>query len=117
MRKTRLIAAVLTLASMTYAKSPKAYRTGQILQMNSVPCSATRSNKSQLLCREYTLQSENVVYTIRPRDQKRGPSITIGDHAQFRLNRNMIVLRSEISKSKEHPFVVISVAPAAETST
>lgn len=116
MRVIKPIAALLLLASTAYAKNPKVYQTGQISQMNSVPCSAT-SSKSRPLCREYTLQSENVVYTIRPRDQKHDLSLSAGDRAQFRLNKEIILLRSEAANSKEHPFVVISVSPASDTST
>ena len=90
MRKTILTVALLGLVSTAYAKNPKVYQTGQISQTNSVPCSATKNSKSQPPCREYTLQSENVVYTIRPRDQKHDLSLCAGDRAQFRLNKEII---------------------------
>lgn len=117
MRKTKLLVALLAVASLAYAKNPKVYQTGQISQMNSVPCSATKNSKSQPLCREYTLQSENVIYTIRPRDQRHDLSLSAGDRTQFRLNKEIILLRSETANSKEHPFLVISVSPASDSST
>lgn len=117
MRITNVFVALLIVASMAYAKNPKAYQTGQISQANFVPCSATQSAKSQPLCREYTLQSENVVYNIRPRDQRHDPPLSVGDRMQFRLNKDNIVLRSESATSREHPFVVISISPASDGST
>lgn len=118
MRKANVCAIVLfAVASMTYAKSPKVYQSGEISKVSQVPCSATHNQKSQPLCREYTLQSENVVYTVRPRDQKHDLSILIGDREQFRLHKDIIVLRSEAGGGKDHSFVVISVSPASDTST
>ena len=117
MRITNLFLALPVFLSIAYAKDPKPYQTGQISQMTSVPCSATKDESSQPLCREYTLQSENVAYTVRPRNQKQELSLSVGDRAQFRLDKDTIVLRSETAGSKEHPFVVISVSPASESNT
>ena len=118
MRKTNFCTiALFAVASIAYAKAPKVYQAGEISQVNQVPCSATRNQQSQPLCREYTLQSDNVMYTIRPRHQKHELSISIGDREQFRLNKDIIVMRSEDVNSKEHPFVVISVSPASDSST
>ena len=58
----------------------------------------------------------NVIYYIRPRDQKHAVTLQTGDRAEFRLNKGIILLRTEEAGSKEHPFVVISVSPASDTS-
>lgn len=118
MRKANFcVIALLAVVSMAHAKAPKVYQSGEISQVNQVPCSAVHHQKSQPLCREYTLQSDNVVYTIRPRDQKHDVSVSTGDLAQFRLHKDIMVLRSEAAGSKDHVFVVISVSPASDTST
>ena len=118
MRKANFCAVTLfAVASMVYAKSPKVYQSGEISEVSQVACNVTHSQKSQPLCREYTLQSDNVVYTIRSRDQKHDLSISIGDRVQFRLHKDIIVLRYEAGSGKDHSLVVISVSPASDNNT
>ena len=114
MRITRLCATLLILtASVAHAKNPKAYQTGQIAQVNSVPCSAEQDNTQQL-CPEYILESDNVVYHIRPRGSRHTTILQVGERTQFHRNKDLILLRSEAAGSKERPFVVISASPASD---
>src|SRR5437588_12746669 len=92
---------LLVLVSIAYAKEPKAYQTGKLLQMDSVNCgmdekdaqslagevlgtdSAHKKTK-ELLCQEYVLQAEKVTYRIRPCEEKHPLLLPVGQYAQFR---------------------------------
>ena len=86
MKFKTLIAAIL-FVSLAQAKEPKAHQDGTLLQMDSAECGVDEnSGKSvvgelvgtdsahkkthALLCQEYLLQSETVIYRIRPRDEE-----------------------------------------------
>lgn len=83
----KLFLCVLVLASVAYAREPKTYQRGKVLQMDSVACGVDEKDGQSLagemlgtdsghkktqevLCQEYVLQAENVNYRIRPRDVK-----------------------------------------------
>lgn len=77
----------LCLPASAYAKEPKHYQSGTLLQMDSAQCGMSeKDGKSfagemlgtdsgskkthELLCQEYPLQNDRVIYRIRPRDEK-----------------------------------------------
>jgi hypothetical protein len=132
MRSKLMLCLTLCLAASAYAKDPKAYQSGKILQMDSVSCgtaekdstslagemlgSDSGSKKTQeLLCQEYTLQADHVVYRIRPRDQKHPLLLPVSDHAQFRLQKDKLLLRVEDLDSKEREYVVVSMTPRTDS--
>jgi hypothetical protein len=106
--------ALILVSTLAYAKDPKPYQIGQISQSKAVPCGA--AHKTRSLCQEYILESENVIYHIRPRDQKHAMPLETGDRTEFRLSEGMMLLRAEEAQSKERSFIVISVSPASDTS-
>ena len=125
---------VLLLAAVAYAKEPKVYQTGKLLRMDSVACGLDeKDGKSfageivgtdsghkkthELLCQEYVLQAERVVYRIRPRDQKHPALLPVGERAQFRVVRDKMRLRVEDLNSKEREYTVVSMTPLADSST
>jgi hypothetical protein len=121
MRSNLTLCVVLCLASAAYAKDPKAYQSGKLLQMDSAPCGVAENGdgkKTQdLLCQEYVLQAERVIYRIRPRDEKHPVLLPISDRAQFRVEKDKILLRVEDFDTKERKFVVVSMAPRTDSST
>jgi hypothetical protein len=134
MRSNWIQCVVLALASAAYAKNPKPYQTGKLLQMDSVQCGTTEkeapsvagemlgtdsaSKKTRdLLCQEYVLQSERVMYRIRPRDEKHPVLLPVGEQAQFRLQKDKMLLRVEDLDSKEREYIVVSMAPRSDSST
>ena len=134
MRSKLMLCVVLGLASAAYAKDPKAYQTGKLLQMDSVQCGmAEKEAKSfagemlgtdsgskkthELLCQEYVVQSERVIYRIRPRDEKHPVLLPVGEQAQFRLQKDKMLLRVEDLDSKEREYIVVSMTPRSESST
>ena len=125
---------MLAVATSAFAKEPKPYQTGKLLQMDSVQCGmAEKDAKSfagemlgtdsgskkmhELLCQEYVLQSEHVIYRIRPRDEKHPVLLPVGEQAQFRLQKDKMLLRVEDLDNKEREYIVVSMTPRSDSST
>ena len=134
MRSTVLIYAVLVCATTGFAKEPKAYQTGKILRMDPVQCGTADKDRSnfagdvlgtdsdskkahELLCQEYLLQAEHVVYRIRPRNDKHAVLLPIGREAQFRIQKDKMLLRVEDLDDKEHEYIVVSMTLRVEGDT
>ncbi len=129
MRQRLILTAIL--CSLAYAKEPKAYQTGKLLQMDSVACGVDEKDvKSvagemlgsdsghkkthELLCQEYVLETDGVFYRIRPRDEKHPVLLPIGESAQFRLAKDKMRLRVEGLDGKEHVYLVVSMTPRTD---
>jgi hypothetical protein len=129
--KSLVLASVL-LATAAYAKEPKAYQSGKLLQMDSVKCGVDEKDAKsfagemigtdsghkqtqELLCQEYVLQTDKVIYRIRPRDEKHPVLLPVGERAQFRMEKDKLLLRLEDLDSKEHEYIVVSMTPRAES--
>jgi hypothetical protein len=118
----------MLLAAVAFAKEPKHYQSGKLLKMDSVKCGTDEKNgKSvagemlgtdsahmkthELLCQQYVLETETVIYTIRPKDEKHPALLPIGEKAQFRMDKDKIVLRVEDLDDKEREYEVVSMVP------
>jgi hypothetical protein len=112
---------VLALAGMAFAKEPKPFQTGKLLQMDSVSCAeASNSNHKktrELLCQEYVLQSDRVMYRIRQKDDKHAVLLPVGDQAQFRMEKNKMFLRVLDLDNKEREYTIVSIAARSDAST
>ena len=119
MRSKWILCVVLGLAAVGFAKDPKAYLTGKLVQMDSVQCGPDSSSKQtqQLPCQEYVLQADRVTYRLRPRDVKHAVLLPVGEPAQFRLQKDKMLLRMDALDSKEHEYIVVSVAPRSDSSS
>ncbi|MFZ1051865.1 MAG: hypothetical protein WBP65_24355 [Candidatus Sulfotelmatobacter sp.] len=120
MQYKSLMLASLLLAATAYAKEPKAYQDGKLLQMDSVQCGmdekgAKKGKTHDLLCQEYVVQTDQVVYRIRPRDDKHPMLLPVGQNAQFRLEKNKMLLRVEGLDGKEREYVVVSIKPRGDS--
>ncbi|MFZ2082946.1 MAG: hypothetical protein WBV26_11140 [Candidatus Sulfotelmatobacter sp.] len=120
MQYKSLMLASLLLAATAYAKEPKAYQDGKLLQMDSVQCGmdekgAKKGKTHDLLCQEYVVQTDQVVYRIRPRDDKHPVLLPVGQNAQFRLEKNKMLLRVEGLDGKEREYVVVSIKPRGDS--
>ncbi len=126
--KLRLLCCFLLLSSLTLAKEPKRFQTGKLLQMDSVECGIDEnSGKSfagemigtdsahkkthELLCQEYLLQSETVTYRIRPKSDKKPVLLPVGEQAQFRIEKDKMILRVEDLDDKDRDYTVVSMTP------
>jgi len=120
--------AIVLLAALAQAKEPKHFQSGKLLKMQSVKCGTDEKNgKSvagemlgtdsshmkthELLCQQYVLETDNLVYTIRPKDDKHPALLPVGEKAQFRLDKDKMLLRVEDLDDKEREYVVVSMVP------
>ena len=134
MRLKVLMCVGLMCAPVAFAKEPKAYQTGTLIQMISVPCGTAEKDSTglsggvlgtdsgtkktrPLLCQEYVLETEHVVYHIRPRNEKHAALLPIGERAEFRLQKDRMLLRVEDVDGKEREYVVISITLRSDSSS
>jgi hypothetical protein len=132
MRYKSLVLASILLATAAYAKEPKAYQSGKLLQMDSVQCGIDEKDAKsftgeligtdsghkktqELLCQEYLLQTDKMIYRIRPKDAKHPVLLPVGERAQFRLAKDKMLLRVEDLDSKEREYIVVSMTPRSES--
>ncbi len=126
--KTTTLAACLIFAGVCAAKEHSDYQKGTLLRMDSTSCGLQekgsksltgeilgtdgQSKKTQeMLCQEYVLQSDRVVYRIRPKDDKHPVLLPIGETAQFRIHKDKLILRVPESDDKEREYIVVSMTP------
>jgi hypothetical protein len=126
--KSEIFIVAIMLASIAQAKEPKLHQSGTLLQMDSAECGVDEnSGKSfvgelvgtdsahkkthALLCQEYLLQSDTVIYRIRPRDEKHPVLLPVGQKAQFRIQKDKMLLQVEDVDSKEREYSVVSMTP------
>ena len=112
MNRLGLTILLLALTSSALAKDHHFYQKGQLLSMESVSCGyAEKSgntfkgeilgtdgghkNTQEVLCQEYVLETNKIVYHIRPKDDKHPELLPIGEKAQFRLDKDKMRLRVE----------------------
>ena len=130
--KSRIILGVVLVASVASAKDVKPRQSGKLLQMESVACGVDEnSGKSlageligtdsahkkthELLCQEYVLQTERVIYRIRPRDEKHPVLLPVGEQAQFRMQKDKMILRVEDLDDKDREYTVVSMTPREDS--
>jgi hypothetical protein len=128
MKATILMMAVVLFASLSYAKEQRVNQSGTLLQMDSVECGADQNSGKSiagevlgtdsahqkthvLLCQEYLLQTDRVIYRIRPRDDKHPVLLPVGVKAQFHLDKDKMKLRVEDLDDKERDYTVVSMTP------
>lgn len=128
----KLAVASVLLAGVAQARDVKHYETGQLLQMDSVECGydekdgksfagemlGTDSGHKKthaLLCQEYLLQSDRVIYRIRPKDDKHPMLLPVGESAQFRMEKDRMKLRVEDLDDKERDYIVVSMTPRGDS--
>jgi len=116
MRSKWMLCVVLSLAAAAFAKDPKPYQTGKLVQMDSVQC-ATAERSAQPQCQEYVLQADRVIYRLRPRDERHLVLLPVGELAQFRLQNNKMLLLIEALDYKEREYIVVSMALRSDSSS
>lgn len=120
---------MVTLLSLAaFAKEPRFYQKGQLVNMESVPCGYAENsgktlkgqilgtdgghkNTKEMLCQEYVLRSDKVLYRIRPRDEKHPVLLPVGETAEFRIQKDRLYLKITEMDEKERDYTVVSMSP------
>ncbi|MFI5094391.1 MAG: hypothetical protein WCE50_01270 [Candidatus Acidiferrum sp.] len=131
MRNLFIVGALAVMALPLQAKDKPVYERGVLTQMQSSSCGyAEKDGKTlageilgtdgqhkktqEVLCQEYTLQTDRIVYRIRPKDDKHPALLPIGETAAFRIHKDKLLLRIVESDDKERQYVVISMTPRTD---
>ncbi len=132
MKRIALLA--LLCASLAYARDQRAPQSGTLLQMDSVECGTDQKSAKSLtgeiigtdsahqkmhtlLCQEYLLQTDRIIYRIRPKDDKHPALLPVGEKAQFHIEKDHMKLRVEDLDDKEREYVVVSMTPRVQVQT
>lgn len=133
MKYMKLAVICLCVAGIAAAKEHD-YQKGTLLRMDSSSCGMqekggksmtgellgtdSQSKKTkELLCQEYILQSDRVVYRIRPTDEKHPALLPIGEVAEYRIHKDKLLLRVLEGDGKEREYVVVSMTPRQDKDT
>lgn len=124
----RIILAMLLAFAWTAQAKDHDYQKGTVTSMDTSSCGVKeKGNKTvagellgtdaqhktteQVLCQEYVLQTEKVIYRLRPRDDKHPVLLPIGETAEFRIDKDKLILRVPEMGGKEREYTVLSMTP------
>jgi hypothetical protein len=125
--KTAAFLGVLLLGMTMQAKDPS-YQSGVLKEMNSVECGYEQKGAKSLMgelvgtddshsktrktfCQEYVLETNGVIYHIRPREEKHPALLPVGEKAMFRMKKDFMVLKVPEGDDKEREYDVVSMLP------
>jgi hypothetical protein len=134
MHKRWLLIGLVLVATSAFAKDPKPYQTGTLLRMDAVHCGQAEKDSTSLagqllgndsgnkkseevLCQEYVLQSDTLIYRLRAKEEKHPALLPVGSNAEFRINKDKLLLRVDGTDGKEREFSVVSMAPRTDNVT
>jgi hypothetical protein len=117
---------ILAAATVTLAKDPPSYDKGVLLSMDSSSCGVAEKgsktvageilgtdgehkNTQEVLCQEYVLQGDRIVYRIRPVDTKHPQLLPVGDAVQYRIHKDKMYVLDREDGTKEREYAVISM--------
>jgi hypothetical protein len=126
-----VMAASIQNVAPARAKDKPAYERGVLLQMDSTHCGyaekggktltgellgtdGQHKNTQEVLCQEYILKSDRLIYRIRPKDDKHPTLLPVGEAAEFRIHKDKMLLRVPESDGKEREYVVVSMTARAD---
>jgi hypothetical protein len=127
MRLGTAVAGLILLVTPTvFAKDVPTYDKGVLLSMDSSSCGTAEKgsktvageilgtdgehkNTQQVLCQEYVLQGDRIVYHIRPVETKHPQLLPVGDSVQYRLHNDKMYVRDREGDTKEREYSVISM--------
>ena len=126
MKRLIMASLVLSLAGTVQAKDKPAYEKGVLMQMDSSSCGyaekdgktlagqilgtdGQHKNTREVLCQEYILKSDRLIYRIRPKDDKHPALLPVGETAEFRIHKDKMLLRVAEGDDKEREYIVVSM--------
>jgi hypothetical protein len=131
MKRLIVASVIFFLVGIAQAKDKPAFEKGVLVQMDSSSCGyaekdgktlageifgtdGQHKNTKEVLCQEYILKSDRVIYRIRPKDEKHPVLLPVGETAEFRIRKDKMILRVPESEDKEREYFVISMTPRAD---
>ena len=87
----------------------------RVLPERSIGTDSGHKKTQELLCQEYLLQTEKVDLSHSPQRRKHPVLLPVGERAQFRLDKDKMMLRVEDLDSKEREYSVVSMTPRSES--
>jgi len=126
--KTAVFAGILLVSVAAVAKDGPSYQLGKLKEMTSVECGFEQKSAKGLMgeltgtddshsktrktfCQEYVLETDHVVYRIRPREEKHPALLPVGEKAMFRMKKDFMVLKVPEGDDKEREYDVVSALP------
>ena len=133
MKRVTIATLLFTLAVAAEAKDKPVFEKGMLLQMDSSSCGyaekdgktiagqifgtdGQHKNTKEVLCQEYILKSDRVIYRIRPKDDKHPVLLPVGETAEFRIHKDKMILRVPEAENKEREYFVVSMTPRNDVS-
>jgi hypothetical protein len=125
---------IFLLAISLRGKQARFYEKGTLTEMIAVECgyeekdnpgvagvvlgSSNEHRKTQkMLCQEYVLRSDRMLYKIRPKEQKHPVILPVGEQAEFRISKDHMYLRVPELDDRERQFIVTSIVPRTDART
>jgi hypothetical protein len=126
--KAAVFCGVLLASMAVQAKDSPSYQSGVLKEMSSVECGFEQKSAKGLVgelvgtddshskmrktfCHEYVLETNHVVYHIRPREEKHPALLPVGEKALFRMKKDLMVLKVPEGDDKEREYDVVSMLP------
>src|SRR5215472_14623386 len=109
--KTAAFFAVLLMGmGLVQAKDAPSYQSGVLKEMTSVVCGFeqksakgfvgelvgtddSHSKTRKTFCQEYVVETNQVLYHIRPKEEKHPALLPVGEKVMFRMKKNYMVLK------------------------
>jgi hypothetical protein len=128
MKRFILVCLIFSVAGTAQAKDKPAYEKGVLMQMDSSSCGyaekdgktiagqilgtdGQHKNTKVVLCQEYVLKSDRVIYRIRPKDEKHPALLPVGETAEFRIHKDKMILHVAEADDKDREYIVVSMTP------
>lgn len=132
--KIAMFCGILIFGMAMQAKDAPSYQSGVLKEMTSVECGFEQKSAKGLVgelvgtdnshsktrktfCQEYVLETNHVVYHIRPREEKHPAILPVGEKAMFRMKKDFLVLKVPEGDDKEREYDVVSMLPVHANDT
>jgi hypothetical protein len=131
--KIAILGGVLLLGmAAVQAKDAPSYQSGVLKEMTSVECGSeqksakgfvgelvgtddSHSKTRKTFCQEYVLETNRVIYHIRPKEEKHPALLPVGEKAMFRMKKDYMVLKVPEADDKEREYDVVSMLPVQQS--
>ncbi len=98
-----------TLLSMDSSACGTAEKQGKTLAGEVLGTDSSNKNTQEVLCQEYVLQGDRIVYHIRPEDAKHPVLLPVGEMVEFRVHKDKLYLFDPEGDKKERAYSVVSM--------